>query len=60
MSHILFPVKTENTTAGSAFDLDHLSIASKDRAAIPVAVYEKAKNDGFAKEKSGRTRCGAT
>ena len=52
-SHILFPIKTENTTAGSAFDLDHLSIASKDRAAIPVAVYEKAKNDGIAKEKLG-------
>ena len=41
------------TTAGSAFDLDHLSIASKDRAAIPAAVYEKAKNDGIAKEKLG-------
>jgi uncharacterized protein len=52
-SHVLFPIKTENTTAGSAFDLDHLSIASKDRAAIPVAVYEKAKNDGIAKEKLG-------
>lgn len=52
-SHILFPVKTENTTAGLAFDLDHLSIASKDRAAIPVAVYDKAKNDGIAKEKLG-------
>ena len=52
-SHILFPIKTENTTAGSAFDLDHLSIASKDRAAIPMAVYEKAKNDGIAKEKLG-------
>ena len=52
-SHILFPTKTDNTTAGSAFDLDHLSIASKDRAAIPVAVYEKAKNDGIAKEKLG-------
>jgi hypothetical protein len=52
-SHILFPVKTEATTAGSAFDLDHLSIASKDRAAIPAAVYEKAKNDGIAKERLG-------
>ena len=52
-SHILFPVKTEATIAGSPFDLDHLSIASKDRAAIPVGVYEKAKNDGIAKEKLG-------
>ena len=32
-SHILFPVKA--AAAGVAFDLDHLSIASKDRAAIP-------------------------
>jgi hypothetical protein len=52
-SHSLFPVKTEATTAGSAFDLDHLSIASKDRAAIPAGVYEKAKNDGIAKERLG-------
>lgn len=54
-SHILFPVKTEATTAGAAFDLDHLSIASKDRPAIPAAVYEKAgpRGDGIAKEKLG-------
>jgi hypothetical protein len=52
-SHILFPIKTEATVAGSAFDLDHLSISSKDRAAVPLAVYEKAKNDGIAKEKLG-------
>jgi len=51
--HIVFPIKTENTTVGLAFDLDHLSIASKDRAAIPVAIYEKAKNDGIAKERLG-------
>jgi hypothetical protein len=54
-SHILFPVKTEATTAGAAFDLEHLSIASKDRAAIPTAVYEKAgpRGDGIAKERLG-------
>ena len=52
-SHVLFPIKTEATAAGSAFDLDHLSITSKDRAAIPLAVYEKAKNDGIGKEKLG-------
>jgi uncharacterized protein len=52
-SHILFPIKTETTPAGLAFDLDHLSIASKDRAAIPVAVYDKAKNDRIAREKLG-------
>jgi hypothetical protein len=46
-------VKTENTAAGSAFDLDHLSISSKDRTTIPAAVYEKAKGDGIAREKLG-------
>ena len=52
-SHILFPVKA--AAAGTAFDLDHLSIASKDRAAIPAAVYEKAgpRGDGIAKERLG-------
>jgi hypothetical protein len=54
-SHILFPIKTDATTAGAAFDLDHLSIASKDRPAIPTAVYEKAgpRGDGIAKERLG-------
>jgi hypothetical protein len=52
-SHILFPEKDTSTTVGTAFHLEHLSIASKERAAIPVAVYEKAKNDGIAKERLG-------
>lgn len=52
-SHVLFPVKTESTAAGAAFDLDHLSISSKDRTTIPAAVYEKAKGDGIAREKLG-------
>ena len=52
-SHVLFPVKTEGTVAGTAFDLDHLSISSKDRTTIPAAVYEKAKGDGIAREKLG-------
>jgi hypothetical protein len=52
-SHVLFPVKTENTAAGAAFDLDHLSISSKDRAAIPAVVYDKTKGDGIAREKLG-------
>jgi hypothetical protein len=52
-SHVLFPVKTEATTAGTPFDLEHLSISAKDRAAIPSTVYEKVKNDGIAKEKLG-------
>ncbi len=52
-SHVLFPVKA--AAAGTAFDLDHLSISSKDRAAIPTAVYEKAgpRGDGILKEKLG-------
>ena len=52
-SHVLFPLKTEITTAGTPFDLEHISISAKDRAAIPEAVYEKVKNDGIAKEKLG-------
>jgi len=46
-SHILFPVKA--AAPGVAFDLDQLSIATKDRAAIPAAVYEKAgpRGDGI-------------
>ena len=52
-SHILFSVKA--ASAGTAFDLEHLSISSKDRAAIPAAVYEKAgpRGDGIAKERLG-------
>jgi hypothetical protein len=52
-SHILFPVKA--AAAGTAFDLDHLSIASKDRAAIPAAIYDKAgpRGDGIVKERLG-------
>ena len=52
-SHVLFPVKA--AAAGTAFDLEHLSISSKDRAAIPTAVYEKAgpRGDGIVKERLG-------
>ncbi len=52
-SHVLFPV--EAAAAGRAFDLDRLSISSKDRAAIPAAVYEKAgpRGDAIIKEKLG-------
>ncbi len=54
-SHILFPIKSEGTEAGCAFDLDRLTLASKDRAAIPSAVYDKIgpKGDNVAKEKLG-------
>lgn len=53
--HILYPLKTESTEAGRAFDLDQLTLASKDRPAIPMAVYEKIgpKGDNVAKEKLG-------
>jgi len=52
-SHILYPVKTEATEAGTAFDLDHLALTAKDRAGIPAGVYAKATGDGIAKEKLG-------
>jgi len=50
-SHVLFPVRSDNP--GEAFALDHLSVSAKDRAAIPVGVYDKARADGIAKEKLG-------
>jgi hypothetical protein len=46
-SHILFPVKTDSTAAGSAFDLDHLSVMVRDRAPrsrLPSTT--RAKSDG--------------
>lgn len=52
-SHILFPIKTDGTEAGRAFDLDHLSLTAKDRACVPAAVYDKAKSDGIIGEKLG-------
>ena len=53
-SHILYPVKSE--TAGKPFDLEHDPITARDRAAIPVVVYDKAKADGIALEKLGTER----
>ena len=47
-SHILYPGKSG--TAGKPFDLEHDPITGRNRAAIPIAVYEKAKADGIAKE----------
>ena len=54
-SHVLFPMKTEATEPGTPFDLDHLSLQTKDRANVPAAVYEKAsaKGDGIIKEAIG-------
>ena len=42
-SHVLYPIKTGDTAAGRAFDLDQLTLASKDRSAIPDAVYREAR-----------------
>lgn len=53
-SHILYPVKSETT--GKPFDLEHSLISSRDRAAIPVVVYDKAKADGIILEKLGTER----
>lgn len=53
-SHIFYPIKSE--TAGKPFDLEHSLISARDRAAIPVVVYEKAKGDGIALEKLGADR----
>ncbi len=52
-NHVLYPEKDANTTAGAAFHLEHLSITSKDRSAIPAVVYDKAKSDGIVKERLG-------
>ena len=53
-SHVLYPVKSE--TAGRPFDLEHDPITARDRAAVPVVVYDKAKADGIALEKLGTER----
>lgn len=53
-SHILYPVKSE--AAGKPFDLEHSLISSRDRAAIPHVVYDKAKADGLVLEKLGTER----
>ena len=53
-SHIFYPTKSE--TPGKPFDLEHSLISARDRAAIPVVVYEKAKADGIALEKLGADR----
>ena len=52
-NHILFPVKTDATEAGKAFELEHLALSAKDKGAIPAGVYEKARADGVVLEKLG-------
>ncbi|MGH7024016.1 MAG: hypothetical protein ACREEB_10555 [Caulobacteraceae bacterium] len=51
--HVLFPVKTDATATGTPFELEHLAITGRDRAAIPQAVYDKALADGITKERLG-------
>lgn len=53
-SHILYPVKSETT--GKPFDLEHNLITARDRAAVPIVVYDKTKADGIAREKLGPER----
>ncbi|NOG74059.1 DUF499 domain-containing protein [Roseicella sp. DB1501] len=54
--HVFYPVKSE--AAGKPFDIEHslVSISSRDRAAIPAVVYDKAKAEGIALEKLGSER----
>lgn len=53
-SHILYGVKSD--TAGKPFELEQSLISSRDRAAIPAVVYDKARADGIALEKLGTER----
>ena len=53
-SHIFYPIKSE--TAGKPFDLEHSLISARERAAIPIVVYDKARGDGIALEKLGADR----
>ncbi len=53
-SHVLYPVRSE--TPGKPFDLEHSLISSRDRAAVPTVVYEKAKADGIVLERLGAER----
>lgn len=50
-SHGLFPVQSEK--AGTPFELEHLSVVSRDNLSVPACVYEKIKADGIAKERLG-------
>jgi hypothetical protein len=53
-SHIFYPVRSE--TPGKPFDLEHGLMSSRDRAAIPSAVYEKVTADGIVLERLGPER----
>jgi hypothetical protein len=53
-SHVFTAIKSE--TPGKPFDLEHALISSRERGAIPVFVYDKAKADGVVLEKLGTER----
>ncbi len=53
-SHIFYPVKSD--VPGTPFELEQSLISSRERAAIPVTVYDKAKADGVILEKLGTER----
>jgi hypothetical protein len=53
-SHILYPVRSE--TAGKPFELEHDTITSRERGALPGVVYDKSKADGVTLEKLGTER----
>src|SRR5689334_23170309 len=46
----------KSETAGKPFELEHDPITARDRAAVPITVYDKAKADGIALEKLGTER----
>jgi hypothetical protein len=50
-SHILYPVRSD--VAGKPFALEHSFISTRERPAIPAAVYEKVRAEGIASEKLG-------
>lgn len=53
-SHIFYPEKSD--TPGKPFDLNQTVVSSRDRPAIPEAVYAKAKADGVILERLGAER----
>lgn len=53
-SHVFYPEKSE--TPGKPFDLHQTIISSRERPAIPEAVYGKAKSDGVVLERLGAER----
>lgn len=53
-SHLIFPVKDENTETGRPFHLDYLRVYPREHAAIPVAVWDKVVRDNVVVDKLGK------